>query len=163
MMTGQGTHSFPEQDHKSHLAIHMNGLQQIIGSGDQQVIAQIAPIFQAHMAEHVAQQYALEISQQLAAKTGIPLPGIDLQDPEQMANLPIDIENAIAQYQVLPPPPQPPDQGPDQDQQAFEADQKRKDIANAADIKRKDDQHVAELRRKGLISDVGNGAPAGQP
>ena len=80
--------AFLDQDQEAHIEVHMAFAQdpkirQLVGQSTKAPIIQAA--MEAHIAEHVAFQYRLEIEKQL----GVPLPPVD--DP-----LPVDIENDIA-------------------------------------------------------------------
>ena len=80
--------AFLDQDHEAHLEVHMAfandpKIRQLVGQSTKAAVIQAA--MEAHIAEHVAFQYRLEIEKQL----GVPLPPVD--DP-----LPNDIENDIA-------------------------------------------------------------------
>ena len=80
--------AFLDQDQEAHIEVHMAfakdpKIRQLVGQSTKAPIIQAA--MEAHIAEHVAFQYRLEIEKQL----GVPLPPVD--DP-----LPVDIENDIA-------------------------------------------------------------------
>ena len=80
--------AFLDQDHQAHIEVHMAFAQdpkirQLVGQSTKAPLIQAA--MEAHIAEHVAFQYRLEIEKQL----GVPLPPVD--DP-----LPVDVENDIA-------------------------------------------------------------------
>ena len=80
--------AFLDQDQEAHIKVHMAFAQdpkirQLVGQSTKAPIIQAA--MEAHIAEHLAFQYRLEIEKQL----GVPLPPVD--DP-----LPVDIENDIA-------------------------------------------------------------------
>ena len=80
--------AFLDQDHQAHIEVHMAfandpKIRQLVGQSTKAPLIQAA--MEAHIAEHVAFQYRLEIEKQL----GVPLPPVD--DP-----LPVDVENDIA-------------------------------------------------------------------
>jgi hypothetical protein len=80
--------AFLDQDHEAHIEVHMAfandpKIRQLVGQSTKAPLIQAA--MEAHIAEHVAFQYRLEIEKQL----GVPLPPVD--DP-----LPVDVENDIA-------------------------------------------------------------------
>jgi chaperonin GroES len=84
VLTGKPVQAFLYQDHEAHLKIHMNAmndpkLQQIIGQNPQAQAMQAA--LQAHISEHVAFQYRIEIEKML---------GVEL--PPEGEELPKDIE-----------------------------------------------------------------------
>ena len=87
VMTGQAVKAYPEQDHQAHLAVHAAQMQLIQGSP----AAQIAmPALQAHMADHMAQQYRVTMSAQL----GIPIP--DPGKKRDKEALPPEVQDAIS-------------------------------------------------------------------
>ena len=80
--------AFLDQDHDAHIKVHVAfaqdpNIRKVVGQSTKGPLTQAA--MEAHIAEHVAFQYRMEIEKQL----GVPLPPVD--DP-----LPIDIENDIA-------------------------------------------------------------------
>ena len=80
--------AFLDQDHEAHIEVHMAfandpKIRQLVGQSTKGPLIQSA--MEAHIAEHVAFQYRIEIEKQL----GVPLPPVD--DP-----LPVDVENDIA-------------------------------------------------------------------
>ena len=80
--------AFLDQDHDAHIEVHMAFAQdpkirQVVGQSAKGPLTQAA--MEAHIAEHVAFKYRMEIEKQL----GVPLPPVD--EP-----LPVDIENDIA-------------------------------------------------------------------
>ena len=184
MLGGMSAKAFAEQDHQSHIQIHTNLLQEVMGMQDPDVINKLVPIIKAHIVEHFAWAYRLRISAELEQKTGVPLPLIDPTDTEQKWKpLPIDIENqvarAVAKFVAPPPPPPPPqdsEAGKNAESQAkiarldqeSQAHIKRQDVEASAKIKREDAVKQAELKRNGLISDAQtpnmmaavNGAPS---
>jgi len=88
IITSKPVKAFLDQDHEAHIKVHMSfsndpKIRQIVGQSTKAPIIQSA--MEAHMAEHVAFQYRLEIEKQL----GVPLPPVD-------EVLPTDIENDIA-------------------------------------------------------------------
>ena len=88
MLNGKPVKAFIDQDHKAHIEVHMAfandpKIRQLVGQSTKAPIIQAA--MEAHIAEHVAFQYRLEIEEKL----GVPLP-----PPDEV--LPSDIENDIA-------------------------------------------------------------------
>jgi hypothetical protein len=80
--------AFLDQDHEAHIEVHMAfandpKIRMLVGQSTKASLIQAA--MEAHIAEHVAFQYRIEIEKQL----GVPLPPVD--DP-----LPVDVENDIA-------------------------------------------------------------------
>lgn len=80
ILTGKPVKAFLYQDHEAHIRVHQNAvndpkLQQIIGQNPQANVMQAA--LQAHIAEHVAFQYRIEIEKMLGVELppeGEPLP-----------------------------------------------------------------------------------------
>tara|TARA_R100001460_G_scaffold1882_3_gene6707 strand:- start:97 stop:2535 length:2439 start_codon:yes stop_codon:yes gene_type:complete len=87
-MMGTPLKAFLEQDHDAHIAAHTAFLQNPNVQANQQVVAAL----QAHIQEHFALKYRLEVAQ-LLAQQGIELP------PEGQP-LPMEVQNAIAQQAV---------------------------------------------------------------
>jgi len=82
-LTGKPLKAFLYQDHQAHLQVHMNAMQdpkiqKIVGQNPQ--AQQIQAAMMAHINEHVAFQYRVEIEKQL----GVPLPEMDKQLPEEV-------------------------------------------------------------------------------
>lgn len=169
MLGGMSAKAFAEQDHQSHIQIHTNLLNEVMGMQDPDVINKLVPIIKAHIVEHFAWAYRLRISMELEQKTGVPLPLIDPTDTDQeWKPLPIDIENqvarAVAKFVAPPPPPPPPpdsEAGKNAESQAkiarldkeAQASMARKDKESQANIRRADAEKHADLQRNGLISD----------
>lgn len=155
ILTGKmGAHAFPEQDHEAHMAVHTMFLQEIAGLGDEETMAMIMPVMKAHLAEHIAHAYRLRIEQEL----GIPLPGVDWQNPSSIEDMPMELDNAVARAvanrisaNAQPPPPSEEEQAAEQER-AVELDraamdEQRKDLGAMAEQRRKDEAAKAELRR----------------
>ena len=88
ILNGKPVKAFIDQDHKAHIEVHMAfandpKIRQLVGQSTKAPLIQAA--MEAHIAEHVAFQYRLEIEEKL----GVPLP-----PPDEV--LPSDIENDIA-------------------------------------------------------------------
>lgn len=144
LLTGKPFRAFIQQAHDAHLILHMNQVQQFQGTPMGQ---QIVPVMIAHMAEHFALKYRLEMGMML----GIQMPDPNAKDAQP---LPPEIENAIAvkaaqavqmmQAQLAAQQAQHVDPAAAQAQ----ADSERKDKLADADIARKDKIAEAEQRRK---------------
>jgi hypothetical protein len=154
IMTGSGARAYPEQDHDAHIAVHnmfMEGL-------NEEALPLVAPVMQGHLAEHYALKYYNEMNRSLGGK--LPPPTFMSEDEEE---LPPEAEVAIAQLAAQAPPIQimpPSDEGPDQEQAEFEAEEQRKAQSHSqeeqrkqeafdADQVRKDNASQAEIERKG--------------
>ena len=150
---------FREQDDASHIAVHQAFLAELQSYPPD--VAQPALLaMQAHIAAHMVQGYRKRVEQEVISRIGVPLPAFDPQNPGDYEELPPDIENAIslavAGSPAIAPPPAPPPQPSEEDMadEAFQRDQRRKDIALMGDEKRKTYKQRQELKRDGLISDV---------
>lgn len=138
-LNGKPARAFDWEAHDAHIAVHMAQLQQFQGLP---VAKQVTPPLIAHLGEHFAHKYRIQMMQAMQ----MPLPSPDA--PQQP--LPPQILNAVAMraaqavmqiQQAMP-------QQPDPDAQAAAAEQKRKDEVAAADIRRKDTVAAADQRRK---------------
>lgn len=84
-MTGKPIKAFPEQDHQAHMTVHQGQIQMVTGSPIEQ---QVVPALVAHIAEHMAQQYMVQMS----AAIGAPIP----QPGEDEEGLPPDMERELS-------------------------------------------------------------------
>jgi hypothetical protein len=144
VLHGKPFRAFLQQAHDAHLIVHMNQVQQFQGTPTGK---QIVPVLVAHMAEHIALKYRLE----MGAMLGVQLPDPSAKDAQPV---PPEIENAIAvraaqaiqmmQAQIAAQQAQQVDPAAAQAQ----ADSQRKDKLVEADIARKDKIAEAEQRRK---------------
>ena len=92
LLNGKPVKAFLYQDHEAHIMVHLNAMQdpkmqQIIGQNPQAQTMQAA--LQAHVAEHVAFQYRIEIEKML----GVPLPPPDEPLPEDVE---VELSRVIA-------------------------------------------------------------------
>jgi hypothetical protein len=92
LLTGKPIKAFLYQDHEAHIMVHLNAMQdpkmqQIMGQNPQAQTMQAA--LQAHVAEHVAFQYRIEIEKML----GVPLPPPDEPLPEDVE---VELSRVIA-------------------------------------------------------------------
>ena len=88
IINGKPVKAFLDQDHEAHMAVHLAfandpKIRELVGQSQKAGMIQAA--MEAHVAEHIAFQYRLEIEKQL----GVPLPPSD--EP-----LPVDVENEVA-------------------------------------------------------------------
>ncbi len=150
MLTGSGAKAFVEQDHDSHITVHMNFMQGL----NTEALNILGPIMQAHLGEHYALKYYNEMNQQTIQMTGeaLPLPTfMDEDQPEQDDDeMPVEVELAISQIAAQIPPvqlmPPSPDEG-DEKEAEFAADEKRKQEAWQSDETRKEEAFQAEQQR----------------
>jgi hypothetical protein len=150
-MVGAPLKAYPEQDHLSHLQLHGSMIAELM-AGDPEIATNVVPILKAHLAEHLAWAYRQRISAELQAKTGVPLPPIDANMEGE--ELPIEVENAVAQtLAAVIEPPAPPQ--PQQDPAIADAQRKadRDDLLAERKMRREDIAHAAKLRREGLVDD----------
>ena len=148
MLTGSGAKAFVEQDHDSHITVHMNFLQ---GLNDD-AMQVVGMVMQAHLAEHYALMYYNEMSAQ-AMQMGVQLPPPTFMDEEETdeEEIPPEVEVILSQVAAQIPPMQlmPPDEGgPDQEQAEFEAEEQRKQAAFEAEEERKAVAFEAEQERQ---------------
>lgn len=87
-MLGQPIKAYAEQDHAAHTAVHRAQLAMLAGS---ELEAAVKPALLAHIAEHMAHAYRLQVSQQV----GVPLPSPD--DPMLAQGVPPEADAALAQ------------------------------------------------------------------
>jgi len=78
VLYGKGIRAFPEQDHESHIAVHIQFMQDPSLAGNPGAKA-MQPILIAHVAEHIALLYR----QRMEASIAMPMPPLpDFKDPE---------------------------------------------------------------------------------
>ena len=140
MLQGQGANAFIDQDHDAHLQVHLNFLNGL----NEEALEMMGPIMQAHMAEHYAFKYFVDMNRQLGGQ--LPQPG--QFGPEQP--LPPEIDQQIAQMaaqvpqiQIMP---------PSDDEDDFEREQARKDDEHEREQARKDEAVLAEIERQEMLA-----------
>ena len=140
MLQGQGANAFIDQDHDAHLQVHLNFLNGL----NEEALEMMGPIMQAHMAEHYAFKYYVDMNRQLGGQ--LPQPG--QFGPEQP--LPPEIDQQIAQMaaqvpqiQIMP---------PSDDEDDFEREQARLDDAHEREQARKDEAVLAEIERQEMLA-----------
>ena len=78
VMYGKPIKAFPEQEHESHIAVHLQFMQDPSLAGNPAAKA-MQPILIAHVAEHIALLYR----QRMESSIGVPLPNLpNLRDPK---------------------------------------------------------------------------------
>lgn len=156
-LTGGGAKAYVEQDHDSHIAVHMTFME---GLNDD-AMPIVMPPMQAHLAEHYALKYWREMSQNIMEQTGEQIPPPTFMDKnaekEDEEEMPIEADQMISQIAAQMPPiqlmPQEED-GPDAEQAEFEAEQQRKQMAFEAEEQRKQQAFDAEQERKDMAVDM---------
>lgn len=152
LMVGQPVRAHIDEDHGAHLFIHQAQLQTIVNSP---LAETVQAALMAHIAEHVALQYTIQMSQML----GLPLPQPNLWDKKREGMDP-QIANQIAlqaamgiqgmqqlqQQQVQ----QQVQAEQDAEAQAGQAEQQRADEGMQADQARKDAAFQSEQQRKDM-------------
>jgi hypothetical protein len=137
ILQGQSANAFIDQDHVAHLQVHLNFLNGL----NEEALEQMGPIMQAHMAEHYAFKYYVDMQRQLGGQ--LPQPGeFSPENP-----LPPEVDQQIAQMaaqvpqiEIMPPS----EEGEDD----FEREQARMDDAHEREEARKDEQALADIERK---------------
>lgn len=89
LAVGRPVKAFLDQNHQAHIMVHMGALQM------QQLPPQIAPLVQAHIAEHMGMQFMLQMQNSMQ----MPLPPVnwDAKKQEAMTQaIPPQMENMIA-------------------------------------------------------------------
>ena len=94
VMYGKPIKAFPEQDHDSHIAVHMQFIQDPSLAGNPGAAA-MQPVLIAHIAEHVALLYRTRME----AGVGVPLPPVpDFKSTEYEAkDIDPELDNLISQ------------------------------------------------------------------
>lgn len=137
MLQGQGANAFIDQDHDAHLMVHLNFLNGL----NEEAIEMMGPIMQAHMAEHYAFKYYVEMQRQMGGQ--LPQPGeFSAENP-----LPPEVDQQIAQMAAMVPQIEimpPSEDGEDE----FEAEERRKDEAHEREMQRLDEKAMAEIDRR---------------
>ena len=169
LLHGRKVRAFPDQDHKSHIKVHMSFFQGLPKDGQKM----LQPALMAHLAEHIAAAYRLAFQQGLQ-QSGAQIPDADMNAPRGQSamkqQLPPEAENQIAMLaardadrvraymEELAGMMQGPDEEAPEDKKAA-AEIKRKDAAAAAEEERKkaafaneevrkEKEHRAEMRRE---------------
>lgn len=140
-LQNQGANAFIDQDHDAHIQVHMNFANGL----NEEAIEMVGPLIQAHMAEHYAFKYFVEMQRQMGGN--LPQPG--QYGPEQ----PLDpeIENKLAQMAAMVPQIQimEPDEGEEDD---FEREQARLDESHMREMDRMDEKALADIERQDMAA-----------
>ena len=93
VMYGKSIKAFPEQDHDSHIAVHMQFLQDPSLAGNPGA-AGMQPVLIAHIAEHVALLYRTRMEESI----GVPMPVIpDLKGEGKLEDVNPELDRLISQ------------------------------------------------------------------
>jgi len=144
MLQGQGAQAFLDQDHDAHIAVHMtfvNGLQP-------EALEAMGQIMQAHMAQHYAFKYFVEMNRQLGNQ--LPPPGSFSPEkplPPEMEMQLSQLAAQVPQIQIMEP-----GEGMDAEQESFERDEARKDEAHLREQGRQDEATLAEIERQEMLA-----------
>jgi hypothetical protein len=111
---------------------------------NEEAVEMVGPLIQAHMAEHYAFKYFVEMQRQMGGN--LPQPG--QYGPDQP--LPPEIENKIAQMAAMVPQIQ--IMQPTEEEDDFERDQARLDDAHAREMDRLDEKALAEIDRQDMAA-----------
>jgi hypothetical protein len=137
IMANTPVRAFYDQLHTAHIAIHQDFMTKTMPALPLPLQQQFQMIMAAHVAEHLAFQYKVEVEKTM----GIPQPPFDMHDPTGTTISP-DLQNMIAsavaiKVNSLPAPaPQPPPPGQQNPQQQSQ----QEDAANAQAVQAKTDQ-----------------------
>lgn len=148
VLTGGAVSAFPEQDHVSHIAVHMLFMQEAAGMELGEEILQAGSMnMNAHIAEHHAHAYRLRIEEEL----GTELPDTDFNGEDE--DVPLNIDNAVARaiaQNVAPPPPkQGPEPSPEeQAQDAHEQKLKHNQEIHQQKQSNKQEEHDLDMQHK---------------
>lgn len=142
ILQGQGPQAFIDQDHDAHIQVHINFLNGLAP----EAVEMMAPIMQAHLAEHYAFKYWVEMNRRMGGQ--LPQPG--QFNPDQP--MPPEVETQLAQQAAMVPQIQIMDQSmsPDEEEESFEREEARKDDAHAREQRRLDEKAMADIERKEL-------------
>lgn len=157
-IVGRPVKAFLDQDHDAHVAVHLGQLQLMAAQG-----ATGVELFQQIIMPHVAEHQALGMRLKMMQQIGLPLPPLKLDakhDEPVTVELPPELENQVAvqaakvtqallqqlKAAMAQPQGRPAGKGEGEDpaaeearkQQAFEAEERRKDIKVVHDAERED-------------------------
>jgi hypothetical protein len=139
MLQGQGAQAFMDQDHDAHIAVHLN----FVNGLNEEALSLMGPIMQAHMAEHYAMKYFVEMQRQMGGQ--LPVPGSYNTEQPLDPQMEIQISQMAAmvpQIEIMPPSENEPDE--------YEREQARLDDAHEREQVRKDEAALAEIERREL-------------
>ena len=145
MLMNEGVQAFPDQDHQAHILVHESWLQQLPPDQANQVSA----VAMAHIAEHVALQYQVQMMQAMGLDE-MPDASQDPQIEAQLTYMAAQAAQLMGQQQEAPP-----DPATEQAAAKAQADEMktlaeigRKDAEAEARIAREDAQAIAKMNRE---------------
>lgn len=142
MMQGQGANAFIDQDHDAHIQTHIN----FVNGLQPEALEMMGPIVQAHLAEHYAFKYFVEMNRQMGGQ--LPQPGqFNAQNP-----LPPEVDQQIAQMAAMVPTIQIMEESINQEDEVYEREQSRLDDAHQREMQRKDEATLAEIERQEMAA-----------
>lgn len=153
MLTMGGAKAYVEQDHEAHIAVHMNFLQGL----NEDALNVMGMVMQAHLAEHYAYKYFNEMN--ALANGQLPPPTFMDGEMTEEDELDPEMEAMIAQFAAQAPPIQimPPDEeGPDEEQKAFDAEESRKEQSFHNEEARKEAEFDGDQRRTNRSGELDN-------
>lgn len=166
MMTGKPVKAFEDQNHQAHIMAHLAFMQHPGFGGNPEVQKVVMGTMMAHLAEHVAYQYRVNMLQ-----AGIQLPPVDISMGNRRGpleeELPPEIEDQIAvmaaqatplfmQMMGLPVPQAPQPEGPSEAEvknKAHEDDEARKHKSWENNENRKNMSALNDMERESAVSD----------
>lgn len=140
MLQGQAANAFPDQEHDAHIMVHMNFVNGLLP----EALEQLGPVMQAHIAEHVAFKYWVEMNKEMGGQ--LPPPGSFT--PEQPLDPEMENQLAIAAAQVPEIQIMDPSMSMDEIEETFEAEERRKDDAHMREQVRKDEAALSDIERQ---------------
>lgn len=144
LMQGGGVNAFIDQDHDAHIQVHINFINGLLP----EAMEMIGPAMQAHMAEHYAYKYWVEMNRQMGGQ--MPQPG--QFSPQQP--MPPEVETQLAQMAAMVPEIEimDPAHSLDEGEESFEAEERRKDDAHMREMARKDEATLADIERQEMAA-----------
>ena len=137
--------AFMEQDHQSHLQLHMAVLEQL----DRKQMEKIGPALESHIQEHYAMAYL--VNMMMTTGQNFQYPEVESLK-EQWIELPQEIENQIAAMSAvavsqIPQQPSQQELAEQRNEEAFYNQEQRKDEQTMAEILRKDALVEADINK----------------
>ena len=148
LLTNEPLKVFPDQDHEAHRVVH----DSFIAGLPQEKQSELEAPMAAHLAEHLAWQYYIQMTSVMGAE--IPQEVL-IGDEEMPPQVEMELSLMAAQAtQLLPPRPSPEEMEAQAKAASIQAEDQAKTQAAASDINRKDAMVQAEIDRKQAIADA---------